>query len=96
MCEIPGTNINTVPEAYKNSSPRFFPNDATAICRGSNFTLSFAASEPDNIDVITYTFCSGFVGASTGTPNPPSASSPPYSNLNYQSPYNGMRPWVGR
>ena len=96
MCEIPGTNINTVPEAYKNSSPRFFPNDATAICRGSNFTLSFAASEPDNIDVINYTFCSGFVGASTGTPNPPSASSPPFSNLNYQSPYNGNAPLGGQ
>lgn len=96
MCEIPGTNINTVPEAYKNSSPRFFPNDATAICRGSNFTLSFAASEPDNIDALTYTFCSGFVGASTGTPNPPSSSSPPYSNLNYQSPYNGNAPLGGQ
>jgi PKD repeat protein len=96
MCEIPGTNINTVPEAYKNSSPRFLPNDATAICRGSNFTLSFAANEPDGIDSIAYTFCNGFVGASTGTPNPSSASSPPYSSLNYQSPYNGSRPLGGQ
>ena len=96
MCEIPGTNINTVPEAYKNSSPRFLPNDATAICRGSNFTLSFAANEPDGTDSITYTFCSGFMGASTGTPNPQTSSSPPYSSLNYQSPYNGSAPLGGQ
>ena len=94
MCEIPGTN--SLPEAYKNSSPRFLPNDATAICRGSNFTLSFAATEPDGIDSIAYTFCSGFPGASTGQPNPPSASSPPYSSLNYQSPYNGNAPLGGQ
>ncbi|HEX6431108.1 MAG TPA: PKD domain-containing protein, partial [Niastella sp.] len=96
MCQIPGTNINTLPEAYKNSSPRFLPNDATAICRGSNFTLSFAANEPDNIDVINYSFCSGFIGASTGTPNPYSSTPPPYSNLNYQSTYNGNAPLGGQ
>ncbi|THU31988.1 PKD domain-containing protein [Niastella caeni] len=90
MCEIPGTN--SLPEAYKNSSPRFLPNDATAICRGSNFTLSFAATQPDNTDSVAYTFCSGFLGASTGNPNPTTASSPPYFNLNYQSPYNGNSP----
>jgi PKD repeat protein len=94
MCEIPGTN--TLPEAYKNSSPRYLPNDATAICRGSNFTLSFAANEPNGTDSLAYTFCSGFVGASTGTPNPNSASNPPYASLNYQSPYNGNAPLGGQ
>jgi PKD repeat protein len=90
MCEIPGTNV--LADAYKNSSPRFLPNDATAICRGSNFTLSFAATEPDGTDSIAYTFCNGFVGASTGSPAPVTASTPPYSSLNYQSPYNGSSP----
>jgi PKD repeat protein len=94
MCEIPGTN--TLPEAYKNSSPRYLPNDATAICRGSNFTLSFAATEPNGTDSLSYTFCSGFIGASTGTPNPYAASTPPYTNLNYQSPYNGNGPLGGQ
>lgn len=94
MCEIPGTN--SLPEAYKNSSPRYLPNDATAICRGSNFTLSFAATEPNGTDSLAYTFCSGFVGASTGTPNPPAASNPPYASLNYQSPYNGTAPLGGQ
>jgi hypothetical protein len=90
MCEIPGTD--KLPEGYKNSSPRFVPNDATAICRGSNFTLSFAATEPDGTDDIKYTFCSGFLGASTGNPSPANASTPPYTNLNYQSPYGGTGP----
>jgi PKD repeat protein len=94
MCEIPGTN--SLPDAYMNSSPRYLPNDATAICRGSNFTLSFAATEPDGTDSLTYTFCSGFIGASTGTPNPFTASPPPYSSLNYQSPYNGNSPLGGQ
>ncbi|WP_207515529.1 PKD domain-containing protein [Longitalea luteola] len=94
MCEIPGTN--SLPEAYKNSSPRFLPNDATAICRGSNFTLSFAATEPDGTDSVTYSFCSGFVGANTDRPSPVSASSPPYTNLNYRSPYGGNGPLGGQ
>ncbi|OQP62108.1 hypothetical protein A3860_29605 [Niastella vici] len=94
MCEIPGTEL--LPEAYKNSSPRFTPNDATAICRGSNFTLSFAATEPDGTDEIKYTFCSGFVGGSTGTPAPQTASTPPYTQLNYQSPYGGNAPLGGQ
>jgi PKD repeat protein len=90
MCEIPGTNV--LADAYKNSSPQFFPNDATAICRGSNFTLSFAANEPDGTDSIAYTFCNGFIGASAGSPSPVAASQPPYSSLNYRAPFNGSAP----
>jgi PKD repeat protein len=90
MCEIPGTNV--LPEAYKNSSPRFVTNDATAICRGSNFTLNFGAEiEPDG-DELVYTFCNGFIGASQGEPNPRYASTPPHSSLSYNSPYNGNSP----
>ncbi|MBO9201460.1 MULTISPECIES: PKD domain-containing protein [Niastella] len=93
-CEIPGTNV--LPDAYKNSSPRFLPNDATAICRGSNFTLSFAAVEPDGTDSIAYMFCNGYSGASSTSPNPSSASPPPYASLNYQGAYNGNAPLGGQ
>ncbi|OQP51288.1 hypothetical protein A4H97_27295 [Niastella yeongjuensis] len=92
-CEIPGTNV--LPDAYENSSPRFLPNDATAICRGSNFRLSFAATEPDGTDSLAYTFCSGFSGASPSAPNPSVASRPPYSALNYKGPFNGNAPLGG-
>lgn len=93
MAEIPGTNV--LPEAYKNNSPRFLPNDATAICRGSNFTLSFAASEVDGDDIV-YTFCNGLAGASTNDPSPATAYAPPYSSLYYQSPYGGNAPLGGQ
>lgn len=95
MCEIPGTNA--LPEAYKNSSPQFVTNDATAICRGSNFTLNFAAAtEPDGTDSLVYMFCNGFIGASQNDPNPRFAAPPPYSSLNYQAPYNGSAPLGGQ
>jgi PKD repeat protein len=90
MCEIPGTDV--LPDAYKNSSPRFLPNDATAICRGSHFELSYAATEPDGTDTLVYTFCNGFMGASTGSPSPGFSTPPPYTSLNYQSPYGGNAP----
>jgi PKD repeat protein len=94
MCEIPGTDV--LPDAYKNSSPRFLPNDATAICRGSHFELSYAATEPDGTDTLVYTFCSGFIGASTGSPSPSSSTPPPFTSLNYQSPYGGNAPLGGQ
>jgi PKD repeat protein len=90
QCEIPGTDV--LPDAWRNSSPRFLPNDATAICRSSGFTLNFNATEPDGTDNLVYTFCSGFIGASTDRPNPGSSSPPPYAPLNYQSPYGGNGP----
>jgi FOG: PKD repeat len=93
-CEIPGTN--TRPDAYQNSSPQFVTNDATAICRGSNFTLSFAAATEPDSDSLVYMFCSGFVGASQGSPNPPVATSPPYQQLSYRSPYDGTAPLGGQ
>jgi gliding motility-associated-like protein len=94
QCEIPGTNV--WPEGYKNSSPRFQTNDATAICRNSEFSLSFAADEPNGTDSLVYSFCGGFLGASQGEPTPPSAATPPYPELNYQSPYNGGSPLGSR
>lgn len=90
MAEIPGTDV--LPEAYKNSSPRFVGNDAAAICRNSNFSLNFAATQPDPQDSIVYMFCSGFVGGTPGEPAPPQASAPPHAPLSYQPPYSGGSP----
>jgi hypothetical protein len=88
-CEIPGTRV---PDAYKNSSPRFSTNDATAICTNSMFTLDFSASQPDAGDSIVYMLCSGFIGGSQNSPNPSTASNPPYTPLNYTNPYSGSAP----
>lgn len=91
--EIPGTKV--IPEAYKNSSPRFTTNDAVAVCGLSNFTIDYSAVEPDGraYDSVSYSFCSGFVGASQNNPTPSQSSSPPYSDLNYKAPYDGSGPF---
>ncbi|MET0299997.1 MAG: PKD domain-containing protein [Flavitalea sp.] len=88
-CEIPGTSVLT--DAFKNSSPRFSPNDATAICRGSNFRLDFSVTDPDS-DSIAYKLCSGFVGGSQADPVPEISTPPPFSELSYASGYSGAAP----
>ncbi|RYZ56370.1 MAG: PKD domain-containing protein [Sphingobacteriales bacterium] len=90
FCEIPGTAV--APDAFKNSSPRFSTNDATAVCTASAFELDFSAEEPDGTDTIVYSLCSGFVGGSQTTPNPSIASTPPYTSLSYTNPYSGSSP----
>ncbi len=89
-CEIPGTAV--YPDAYKNSSPVFETNDAAAICANSNFTFSFAATQPDAGDSISYQLCSGFKGANQTTPKPDIAAPPPYNELSYKSPFSGTSP----
>jgi hypothetical protein len=93
FAEIPGTNI--LPDAYKSSSPRFTTNDAVAICAGSNFTIDYSATESDgpSLDSVSYSFCSGFIGATQGAPMPERASIPPYTPLNYKAPYDGSAPF---
>ena len=90
-CEIPGTNAAS--DANKNLSPRFGTNDAVAVCGLSNFTIDYSADEPDGTDSIIYRLCSGFIGASQGTPQPGLSSNPPYTDLSYQSPYSGSAPF---
>jgi hypothetical protein len=87
---IPGTS--KLPDAYKNSSPTYVTNDAAAICRGSAFTFSFAADEPDGTDSVEYSLCNGFIGASQSVPNPTVASTPPYQSLSYSNGYSGSLP----
>jgi PKD repeat protein len=94
FCEIPGTGV--APDAYKNSSPRFSTNDATAICTNSAFTLDFSAEQPEPGDSMVYTLCSGFVGASQQNPNPSLSSTPPFVELNYSNPYSGTAPLGSR
>jgi len=93
FCEIPGTNV--LPDAYKNSSPRFTTNDAVAVCGLSNFTIDYSVIEPDGpgLDSIVYSFCSGYIGASQGAPTPAQSSAPPYKDLSYLSPYAGSGPF---
>lgn len=89
-CEIPGTDI--VPDGYKNNGPHFATNDATAVCRGSIFTLDFSATQTDSGDSLAYQFCGGYDGGSQSDPKPDVSSPPPYQPLKYQSPYSASFP----
>lgn len=94
MAEIPGKDV--VSDGYMNSSPQYVGNDASAICRNSSFTLSFAADQPMDDrpkgDSLVYMFCSGFIGANQSTPNPAQAEAPPYPPLSYVPPYSPTSP----
>lgn len=92
LCQIPGTS--QLSDAYMNNSPQFGTNDAAAICAGSFFTLSFAATEKDN-DSLVYTFCDGYLGGSQNNPNPTTAAAPPYNSLRYALPFSGSAPLGG-
>lgn len=105
-CKIPGTDV--LAGAYKNSSPQFNPNDAVAVCYGSNFSFDFSAVDPDRdpitglkTDSIAYFLCNAHVGGgpSAGGANncencaaPNPTSRPEYSSIPYRSPYSGSQP----
>ena len=86
---IPGNAI--FQGAYVNSSPRFLVNDTAVVCGGSYFQYSFSASDENN-DSLSYEFCEALEGANQTVPAPATASSPPYSAVNYSFPYDGSIP----
>lgn len=98
-CTIPGTVAGVTKPAYKNSSPQFNPNDAVAICYGSNFTFDFRAQDSDG-DSIVYQLCNAYTGGGPGTSSnncytcamPDPAAPPPYNSIPYRSPYSGSNP----
>lgn len=95
-CEIPGTSV--LASAPKNSSPIFNPNDAIAICAGSDFTFDFSATDPDGTDSLVYALCSAYIGGGvtrgtcTSCTSPVPTSTPPFSSLSYRANYSGSSP----
>jgi gliding motility-associated-like protein len=86
---IPGTAAGN--NAHTNSSPLFLVNDTAVVCSSSYFQYSFQASDA-NGDSLSYEFCNAIQGADQTNSAPSTASSPPYSSVPYQSPYNGLQP----
>lgn len=76
----------------ENSSPIFVEKDTAVVCFNSNFTLDYSAVDPDG-DSLTYEFAPALSGGSTGQPNPPVASAPPYNSLPYVNPYSADNPF---
>jgi gliding motility-associated-like protein len=87
-CDIPGTSL--LASGPVNNSARFIGVDTVIVCGGYPFTYSFAAVDADPTDVLRYSFCDAWIGGSSGNqaasaPYPPTA--PPYSAVNYNSPF---------
>lgn len=101
LCEIPGTSIGV--DAVHNSSPLFNPNDAVAVCVGSDFQFDFSATDTDNNDSLVYNLCDAYAGGGPNNgqtclscPTPIPGAPPPYRSLSYRSPYSGGSPMGGR
>jgi len=86
---IPGSGAGQ--NAQINSSPQFLVNDTAVVCRNSYFQTSFAATDP-NGDSLSYQFCGAYVGGDTQSPAPNPAANPPYAEVPYATPYNGVQP----
>ncbi len=87
---IPGTN-SIVLDAIKNSSPDFPVNDTGFVCGGTYFTYPFSATDKDG-DELSYSLCSAYEGGTSSLPAPNPAAAPPYSSVDYISPYSGSGP----
>jgi gliding motility-associated-like protein len=91
------TNINIIPGVINgvvyrtNNSPVFAQKDTVVICHNSYFSLDFSATDKDG-DKLIYDFTPGKTGGSAQIrqPNPP--TSPPYSDLLYQSGFSAAQP----
>jgi gliding motility-associated-like protein len=90
--EIPGNLF--VGTAPANNSAKFLGIDTVVICAGYPFEYNFGAADADG-DVLSYSFCNAYTGATSGTPNPVPPGAPPYTTLPYQAPFNGGSPLGG-
>jgi gliding motility-associated-like protein len=86
---IPGTAV--APDAETNNSAQFLLNDTIVVCGGSEFKYSFLADDLDG-DILNYTFCEAWSGASSSSPRPDQADKPPYEGVPYDGGYFGADP----
>lgn len=90
ITKIPGTNV--LPSG-NNTCPQFVVKDTTVICKSTNFTLDFSASDIDN-DSLAYKFTAAYNGfnGSAGAPSPAPPNNYQLIPLNYPNPYSGTNP----
>ncbi|GDX52869.1 hypothetical protein LBMAG27_19160 [Bacteroidota bacterium] len=70
-----------------NSSPYFNNYPPIAICEGMPLVFDHSATDPDG-DVLVYSFCTPYEGATAGNPMPQPPNGPPYGTVAWVSPYN--------
>jgi gliding motility-associated-like protein len=74
-----------------NSSPRYNYYPPIYLCVGVPLIFDHSATDPDG-DSLAYELCNPLAGADTLNPMPQPPNPPPYSSVNYVSPYNGGNP----
>lgn len=95
VTSIPGTNILTT---GVNSSAQFITRDTSVVCKGTNFSLNFNATDPDPDDSLVYRFANPYDGVNGGQTNPDpfqGGGFPPTLTLNsipYIAPYTTNAP----
>lgn len=87
---IPG--LASAPMPKRNSSPTFAVKDTAVVCQNSAFTLDFGATDPDQGDSLSYSFCSAYNRGDATSAINITPSTPPYNYINYTSGFNGARP----
>ena len=87
---IPGLGAAAMPK--RNSSPEFAVKDTAVVCQNSAITLDFGATDPDQGDSLSYSFCSAYNRGDATSATNITPSTPPYQYINYTSGFNGARP----
>ena len=85
------THIPDPAIAICNSSPRYTNFPPLFLCSDVNFNFDHAATDPDG-DVLVYSFCEPYSGASTIDPAPNPPDPPPFAFVNYLPGYSGAYP----
>lgn len=90
ITRIPGTGQLLT---GNNTCPVFVIKDTTVICKGTNFTLDYGATDADG-DSLAYKFTPAYNGysGSPSMPNPPPPDPLQLIPLNYAPPYSGTSP----
>jgi len=88
-CMIPGTDVLA---SGHNSSAVFKLKDTALVCAGSKFSLDFGAVDPDAEDSLSYTFIAAYDGGAIMDAGNDPPGTPPYTPVDYVSPYSGVSP----
>lgn len=86
---IPGTSA--LATAPANNSAHFSGADTVIVCANNYFCYNFGAKDLDG-DVLSYSFCTAYVGGTSGNPAPNPPAAPPYSSVPYSTSYNEGAP----
>jgi PKD repeat protein len=90
VANIPGLGAAALPK--RNSSPVFSVKDTAVVCQNSSITLDFSATDPDQGDSLSYSFCSAYDRGATENANNQVPSLPPYNFIGYTAGFSGGRP----